>query len=139
MLEVPILAAVPQAQDEDFAGCDLVAQFVIAHRDAADFAGCVGVEALAEPWKVAQAVGGVGELPDHAGGGFRRDRREKIVQAHQVGGSARRPADLHGLGGGSGVSVARLSAQAVTAAASITRPASTSASASKVSRCRSSS
>ncbi len=116
------------------AASELVAHLVIAHDDPADLARLIGFQLLADPRIIEQPIRCVGELLDHARCRFGRDRAQMLVQTHKVRRRLAGPLDLHLIGEGSGLSVPRLSAHAVIAWWSITRPASTSSRASSVIR-----
>ena len=55
-LEAAVLAAVPEAQNEDRGARDLVAQIVIADDDPPDFAWLVGFQFFADSRIVEQAI-----------------------------------------------------------------------------------
>lgn len=107
-----MLAGVPQAQDEDRRIRDLVAQFVCADDDPPDLAGRIGVQLLADARMHGQPTRRAGQLAHHPRRRVRRDGAQMIVQPREICGRPCRPSDPHAVGGGSGLSVSRLSAQA---------------------------
>src|SRR3546814_11675856 len=127
----------PEAQYGEMSGRDLLAHLVVADGDPADLARLIGCQLLADPRISDQPIRCVGELLDHARRHFGGDRTQMLVQSHKVRRRLAGPLDLHLTGEGSGLSVPRLSAHAVIAWWSITRPASTSSRASRVIRRRS--
>src|SRR3546814_529707 len=102
----------PEAQDEDGPGRDLVAHLVIADDDPADLAWLIGFQLLADPRIIEQAIRRMGELLDHARRRVGGDRTQMLVQTHKVRRRLAGPLDLHLTGEGSGLSVPRLSAHA---------------------------
>lgn len=112
LLDAAVLAGMPEAQDEDGGVRDFVALLIVAHDDATDFAWFVGFELLADPWIIDQPVRCVRKLLDDPCCGIRRDRPQMLVQADEIRRRPAGPLDLHFSGGGSGLSVVRLSAHA---------------------------
>jgi len=64
----------PEAQNEDRRGGDLVAHFIIADDDPADLARLIGFELLADPRIAEQSIRRVGELLDNTRRCLGRDR-----------------------------------------------------------------
>ena len=102
----------PKAQDEDGGRCDLVAQLVIANDNPPDLARLVGFQRLADPWMIEQPIRRTGELLDDARRRIGRHRPQMLMQPHQIRRRLAGPPDPQAVGGGSSLSVERLSAQA---------------------------
>ena len=105
----------PKAQDEDGSGSDLVTDLIVANDDPANLTRQVGIELLAETRVVEQPVWSVRKVSNDPRRRLRRHRAQVRMQPHKIGGRPSGPLGLHGLGGGNGASVARLSAQALIA------------------------
>jgi len=84
----------------------------MAYDDPPDFAWFKGIQLLAKSRIVEQAIGSMCELLHDARGCLGRNRPQMFVQAQKIGRCFAGPLDLHSAGGGSGLSVERLSAHA---------------------------
>jgi hypothetical protein len=102
----------PQAQDEDGAGGDLISHLVATDDDPAHLARLIGFQFLLDPRIAEQPIRCMGKPLDHARRRFGRDRALMSVQAHKVRGRFAGPLNLHSTGEGCGLSVPRLSAHA---------------------------
>lgn len=105
----------PDAKDVNGLVLDFVAQFVIANEDSAHFARVELLKALSDTRLDRQARRRGRQRLDHARGGGRIDRCQKIMQPDQVGQTLVGSLQFHQRGAGSGSGVFRLSAQAWTA------------------------
>lgn len=105
----------PESQDEDRGVCDLVAKLVVADDDPPDLAGRKGIELLAYPRIVEKPAGCARKLLHEPRRRIGSDRTQMLVKPNEIGGRLAGSLDHHAEGGGSGLSVPRLSAQACTA------------------------
>ncbi len=111
-LEAAVFARMPETQNEDRCVRDLVSQLVSADDDPPDLARLVGLKLLADPRVVEQSIRRAGELRNDARRRIGRDRPQMLMQPHQIRQRLAGPLDPHAVGGGNGLSVARLSAHA---------------------------
>lgn len=111
-IEIAIFAAVPEAQNENGAGRDFIAQFVIAHDNSPDLAWLIGFELFPNSRIIEEPIRRSRKLLNHTRCRVWRYWLQKCMEPDQIGGRLACPLDFHSAGRGSGLSVPRLSAHA---------------------------
>ncbi len=130
---IPLFARVPKPQHLQLSIGQRVAQLVAPHDDPAHLMRLEPFETHTQPWSLRETTDGDSDRLDKLCSGWRMALGEEGVQAHKV--AKRRSAPDHPQAGtGSGLSLPRLSAQALTASCGMPGEVCKSAKASSVSR-----